>query len=325
MMKKASPAKEDRSPGGPIICPGHSRPVPDLEYSRVTQDGYFIISSCLDGKAMLREGVSGDWIGTFIGHKGAVWSARLNADSTQAVTGAADFTARLWDAVTGTSLEIFEHKHIVKTTIFSEDGKHIFTGGAEKKLRIFDLNKPTQPDILEGHMSTISDIVSVPDENLVVSCAAENNIRVWDRRTLTTVKTLLTDKPATGMTLSNDRSIISTTAGNTVTFWDSKTFAKVHSFDLERQVDCVAYHPATKRFATGSDSELWVRVYDADSGAEVSCNKGHHGPVRSLAFSPSGSNYASGSEDGTIRIWDTATSNAKPKAPSADTPAEVAE
>ena len=35
----------------------------------------------------------------------------------------------------------------------------------------------------------------------------------------------------------------------------------------------------------------------------VACNKGHHGPVRSLAFTPSCSNYASGSEDGTIRIW----------------------
>ena len=33
------------------------------------------------------------------------------------------------------------------------------------------------------------------------------------------------------------------------------------------------------------------------------CNKGHHGPVRSLAFTPSFDNYASGSEDGTIRIW----------------------
>jgi len=290
---------------GPIICPGHSRPVPDCTFSKVTDYGYFMISACLDGKAMLREGPTGDWIGSFIGHKGAVWSARLNSSAELAATASGDFTVKIWNAETGACTHTLTHKHIVKTAIFSEDSNRLYTGGAEKKLRIFDLEKPdAEATILEGHTKNINFLTVTPNPNLLVSCAAEKDLRVWDLRSGATVSKIETADECTGMTMSADGTTISTTFGSTVAMWDSTSFEQIKSFTLPRTVDCVAYHPERAQFVTGSDTELWVRAYDFSTGDEIACNKGHHGPVRSVAYNPDGSTYASGSEDGTIRIWE---------------------
>jgi len=288
---------------GPIICPGHIRTVPSLEFSQTTDDGYFLLSSDIDSKAMLREGKSGDWIGTFLGHKGAVWCARLNPDATRVVTASADFSAKLWSGITGDELQTFPHRHLVKACAFSTDSRHIMTGGMEKKLRIYDLEKPEQPVVMVGHTSTILGIVESTDPNLILSCgSSEPDIKIWDKRTLKIAQSLKTNSKLTSMTLSIDGSTICSSSGKQVQLWDASSFASIKTFDLPYSINSACYHAGIGRFVAGGPGNLCG--YDSKTGKEIARSKGHHGAVRCLALSPSGENYASGAEDGTIRIWE---------------------
>jgi serine-threonine kinase receptor-associated protein len=83
-------------------------------------------------------------IGSFIGHKGAVWGATITGNAELAATAGSDFTAKLWDANTGSELQTFEHKHIVRSVDFSSINKEwLLTGSNEKLIKIYDVTAST--------------------------------------------------------------------------------------------------------------------------------------------------------------------------------------
>ncbi|PRQ46477.1 putative transcription factor WD40-like family [Rosa chinensis] len=291
----------------PLVCHGHSRPVVDLFYSPITPDGFFLISASKDSSPMLRNGETGDWIGTFEGHKGAVWSCCLDTNALRAATASADFSAKVWDALTGDVLHSFEHKHIVRACAFSEDTHLLLTGGVEKVIRIYDLNRPDAPprevDKSPGSVRTAAWLHS--DQTILSSCTDMGGVRLWDVRTGKIVQTLDTKSSVTSSEVSQDGRYITTADGSTVKFWDANYFGLVKSYNMPCTVESVSLEPkfGNKFIAGGED--MWVHVFDFHTGDEIACNKGHHGPVHCVRFSPGGESYASGSEDGTIRIWQT--------------------
>lgn len=287
---------------------------------------------------MLRDGLSGDWIGTFIGHKGAVWSARLSDDATLAATGSADFSAKIWDTFTGEALATLQHDHIVRTVAFPPGNKPtmIATGGMEKKLRVFDITKISSPESngtaspgevshtngVNGaaeassyeiganvHQAAIKSIIWSRDPNMLTSAADDKVIRWWDLRARSVVATYTIAAPIGSCELnsglnSDPAGTISVAAGKDIYFFSGAEPGRlIKNIKTDRDVASVALNGDAKRFVTGSPNDTWVHMWDFETEQELETGRGHHGPVWTTAFSPDGNLYATGSEDGTVKLW----------------------
>ena len=102
------------------------------------------------------------------------------------------------------------------------------------------------------------------------------------------------------------------TAGNKVHFLDILRQHPPVTVPLPHPPTSASLHPFLRdRFVAGSANDPWVRVYDLDTGKEKEVYKGHHGPVLCASYSPDGEVYASGSEDGELKIFCEAVANGR--------------
>jgi len=68
-------------------------------------------------------------------------------------------------------------------------------------------------------------------------------------------------------------------------------------------VNACSFSPDGGRIVSASD-DATVKVWDADSGAELATLEGHEGRVNACSFSPDGARIVSGSYDKTVKVWD---------------------
>ena len=177
---------------------------------------------------------------------------------------------------------------------------------------------------LNGHTQEVRSVAFRLDGKRIVSCSGNqgqlSEIKVWDATTGQPIHTLTGH---TGVILSvafspDGLRIASAGSDKTVKLWDAATGEEIHALKgHEHLVPSVVFTPDGKRIVAGDGHNLHLllgdlldsdypgelKVWDAATGQETLTLKGHSAPIICLAISKDGTQIASASFDGTIKLW----------------------
>eukprot|EP01018_Ginkgo_biloba_P035392 Gb_07392 [translate_table: standard] len=312
----------------PILMKGHERPLTFLKYNR---DGDLLFSCAKDHTPTVWFAHNGERLGTYRGHNGAVWCCDVSRDSTRLITGSADQSAKLWNVGNGTQLFSFNFDSPARAVDFAEGDKlAVITTDPFMELPSAihvkqiekDISRQSSESVLRitGPQGRINRAVWGPLNRTIISGGEDAVLRIWDAETGKMLKESDKEtghqKTITSLSKSADGShFLTGSQDKTAKLWDIRTLTLIKTYQTERPVNAVAISPLLDHVVVGGGQEAsHVTTTDRRAGKfeatfyhkileeEIGGVKGHFGPINALAFNPDGRSFASGGEDGYVRL-----------------------
>jgi serine-threonine kinase receptor-associated protein len=136
--------------------------------------------------------------------------------------------SKVWDTYTGETLQTLQHGHIVRAADISSSQTLVASGGHEKKVRLFDLQKGSTSSDVGCHDGTVKSVVwgrHDAADNTVISSGDDKRVIWWDLRSKASAGEFKVDAMITSIELSADRRLLTVTAGKSLFVLDSATYS----------------------------------------------------------------------------------------------------
>jgi WD40 repeat protein len=116
-------------------------------------------------------------------HAGPIFDAGYNLSGSMVYSAGRDRKIKVWDPnklAQGHPDAIFEGhlKYVIAATI-SSDGKLLASGGGDKAINLWSIQKRALAGRLIGHTSDIEALAFTPDNRFLISASEDKSIRIW--------------------------------------------------------------------------------------------------------------------------------------------------
>jgi len=265
-----------------LILRGHKKPISLVKFS---PDGRTLASASADCTIKLWSASTGALEHTLEGHLAGISALTWSPDSKILASGSDDKSIRLWDTQTGLAhpTPLLGHHNYVYSLCFSPKGNMLVSGSYDEAVFLWDVRAARVMRSLPAHSDPVSSVDFVRDGTLIVSCSHDGLIRVWDTATGQCLRTIVHEDnaPVTCVRFSpNGRYILAWTLDSCIRLWNY----------IDGKGKCVKTYQghANKKYSLSGAFGTY--------GAEQAGAHQH-------AF------VASGSEDGSIVLWDVSSKN----------------